>query len=279
MRLFTLLLLYLTPFLLASQSVNFEGKIIDSRTKAPIAYANIGVVRKNVGTVSDQAGSFTLNVDSKFAGDTMRISIIGYETLNIAVRELRDQLNQSPEISLVQQNLKIPEVVVVEQKLNSKILGNKTATRNMSLGFSTDTLGNEMAIRCKVKGKLSYLKTLNLHIADNPYDSIKFRINIYDSKNGKPNEVINTVAIYTMTSVEEGIHKVDLSPYNISTERDFFISFEWIEDLTHLESETNGSINFCSSFLGKPVYHKTTSHGTWKKLSIFGVTMNVEVLQ
>lgn len=301
MRLFTLLFLYLTPFLLASQYANFIGKIIDSSTQSPIAYANIGVVGKNIGTVSDYQGNFKLTVADKFARDTIRISIIGYKPINISVLKLQEQLNQANVIELEEQITKVPEIVVVDRGLNPKVIGNRNSIRNLSLGFASDTLGNEMAIRCKVRKKQSYLKNLSVYINNNPYDTLRFRVNIYDIKKGKPSTVINRQPIYTEITIKKGSHVLDLTPYNIITSEDFFVSFEWIEDLTE-SAKTSGNIglqipfewlrnfrrfdyfehsglNFAASLLRKSVYHRSTSHGAWKKISGLGIRMNVEVLQ
>lgn len=289
MRICTFLFLFILSFSLIGQYVEFSGKVVDIESKSPIAYVNIGVVGKNVGTVSDYQGDFTLTVASKFARDTMRISIIGYESINISVGVLQEQFNQRQVIELKQRNLEIPEIVLVDHGLDAKTLGNRSSIRNLSLGFSTDTLGNEMAIRCKVRKKQSYLKNLSVYITNNPYDTLRFRVNIYDVKRGKPSQLINLQPIYTATTITKGSHVVDLTPYNIVTSEDFFVSFEWIEDLTEFDKKVenkgiqipfewlqnfnrfdyfeHSGLNFAASLLRKPVYHRSTSHGAWKKIT------------
>jgi hypothetical protein len=46
------------PLLSQSQ----KGKVLSSDTNSGIGFVNIGIIGKNVGTVSDEFGNFTLNI-------------------------------------------------------------------------------------------------------------------------------------------------------------------------------------------------------------------------
>lgn len=61
-------------------SQNITGFVIDAESKQPIEYTNIGIISKNVGTVSDLNGRFKFLVDSKYDNDTILFSIIGYKS-------------------------------------------------------------------------------------------------------------------------------------------------------------------------------------------------------
>ncbi len=43
----------------------FKGKITDKETSEPLPYANIGVVGKNVGGISYDDGSFSIDISLK----------------------------------------------------------------------------------------------------------------------------------------------------------------------------------------------------------------------
>lgn len=57
-------------------------------TREPIEYASIGVVNRNLGTVADTLGNFSLSIPPEFINDSIRISSIGYIAKTFAVREI-----------------------------------------------------------------------------------------------------------------------------------------------------------------------------------------------
>ena len=57
------------------------GQVLDAATKEPLPYVNIGLINKNIGTVSDDYGYFELGVNAQLnAQDTLLFSMIGFES-------------------------------------------------------------------------------------------------------------------------------------------------------------------------------------------------------
>lgn len=251
-----------------------SGKIIDAQTGEGLAYVNIGVVGKNVGTVSDTEGKFILTIPASLDEEQLRISFIGYESKDFKVSEFKELIRSNYIVNLSSANLKIEEITINESRLKLKRLGNRARENFMSAGFGTDTLGNEMAIKVKVRKKLTYVREFQLGIANNPHDTLRFRLNLYSVKNGKPHESLNKQNIIISTEMEKGILIVDLRKYHIVLEQDFFISIEWIEDLGKED------LNFYAFYPAKNVYVRETSQGSWHKpIQGLGIAMNVQVLQ
>ncbi|MDZ7623113.1 MAG: TonB-dependent receptor plug domain-containing protein [Ignavibacteriaceae bacterium] len=70
-----------------AQQITVKGKIVDAETNLPLQNANITVLSQvNVGTYSDINGEFILS--SVFKTDTLRISFIGYVSVDISIREI-----------------------------------------------------------------------------------------------------------------------------------------------------------------------------------------------
>ena len=63
------LLLYLTvfPYISLGQKT-LVGQVVDPSTLDPLPFVNIGLVNKNIGTVTDEEGYFQLEVDPKKYG-------------------------------------------------------------------------------------------------------------------------------------------------------------------------------------------------------------------
>ncbi|MCH1417889.1 MAG: hypothetical protein L7U68_04990 [Flavobacteriaceae bacterium] len=67
--------------------------------------------------------------------------------------------------------------------------------------------------------------------------------------------------------------EVDLTPYDIYVEDDFFVSIEWIEDLG-----VEG-LWFSAGVFGKSHYARSPSHAHWVKQRALCIGMGVELLQ
>ncbi len=65
-----------------------KGRVLDKDTKVPLRYANIYVLHKNTGTVSNEKGEFLLNIAGLEKGDTVRFRYIGYQPVWLTVGQL-----------------------------------------------------------------------------------------------------------------------------------------------------------------------------------------------
>ena len=75
---YALILLFTNLSLFSQDDFLYNGKIIDSVSKEPLAYVNIGIVDYNLGTVSDENGKFELIIKTSDQDLLIRYSYIGY---------------------------------------------------------------------------------------------------------------------------------------------------------------------------------------------------------
>ncbi len=248
------------------------GQVIDAATKEPLPYVNIGLLEKNIGTVSDETGYFELEVNTEQnSRDTLRFSMIGFETKSYT---LNDFINQNEiEVYLTEKSTALDEVILNSKRKNyqTKILGNKTTSKALYAAFTSNKLGNEMGFIVRARKHPMILKKFNISLVENDYGSIKFRLNIYDVLNGLPNKTLLTDNLFIETEESTGIVSLDLTPYEIILDQDFFIAIEWIEDLGP------GKLYFSGGFFGAPLFAREVSQGTWEKIGTASVGMNVEV--
>ena len=248
------------------------GQVIDAATKEPLPYVNIGLLNKNIGTVSDETGYFELEVNTEQnSRDTLRFSMIGFETKSYP---LNDFINQNEiEVYLTEKSTALDEVILSSKrkKYQTKILGNKTTSKALYAAFTSNKLGNEMGFIVRARKHPMILKKFNISLVENDYGPIKFRLNIYDVLNGLPNKTLLKDNIFIETEESSGIVSLDLTPYEIILDQDFFIAIEWIEDLGP------GKLYFSGGFFGAPLFAREVSQGTWEKIGTASVGMNVEV--
>lgn len=246
-----------------------KGTLKDAQTGEPLPYVNVGVIKKNIGTVSGENGKFTLPVPEGHSADTVRVSMIGYATRDFTVANLARGLASNSDILLKEQATQLKEIVVTNRKQKEKLLGNTTESQSVTASFTSNKLGNEVGMVMKIKGSPTLLKTFTASIASDKNPDVKMRLNFYSVKKGMPDALITKENIIVSAPRSSGKLTVDLTPYNIMVEDDFFVSLEWIEDAP-------GRIYFSAALLATPIISRQTSQGEWTKLRMAGIGFTVD---
>ena len=250
---------------------NFQGIVADLDTKEPLAFVNIGVVNKNIGTVSDPDGFFSLSLNESIKEENIRFSMIGYKNLTQSISSFANEYKTGDTILLKPEVFTLSEIVLSDRKWTHKTLGNKTKSKSISAGFTNNELGNEIGVIISIKESPTVLERLKFHINENQYDPLIFRVNIYSLKNGFPDKSLVYENIIVSTSKRSGHMKIDLTKYNIWVEGDFYIGLEWIQDLG------NKSLLFSADLFNEPVISRQTSQGDWNHVKGLGLGFNVDV--
>ena len=72
-----------------------KGKVVDKKTSEALPFANLAIVGTTTGTATDLEGVFTLKIKSEHFGDTLLVSMIGYQNMKVPVKQLLDQKNNA----------------------------------------------------------------------------------------------------------------------------------------------------------------------------------------
>jgi len=274
MKRFTGLLFFLLFLFSYSSAQELEGVIIDAETSEVLSYVNIGLLGKDIGTVSDQDGAFSLKIPTIHLNDTLRFSMIGYKTYDVYPKDLLDA-DSNIQIKLQPKGYELNEVVVIPKDYEATRFGNKADGKNISAGFSENLLGYEVGVLMKLKKKRQgYLEKVMVNIANCEYDSVFFRLNIYEMDGKKPGENILDKPIYLSYTKEELLEniEIDLSKEVIFVKGNFLVTLELVKDLGE------GGLNFCTGFFQSPIYYRETSQGRWQKSGFIAIGMSAIVL-
>jgi hypothetical protein len=265
-----LLLIILIPGIIFGQSGS--GKIVSGETGSGIGYVNIGLLGKNLGTVSDKDGNFTISLSKASDNDSIRFSIIGYESKTLSVGKFKEDSLKN--ISLIPVSYNLPEVDVVYHKPKNLKIGYPVTTNELRSGFSNNDLGSELGIKVFVRKKV-VLKNINLDVAVCTYDSVIYRLNIYQAD--YPDEYRNILQepIYISFSKDD-INKAisfDLLKYSIIVEGNILVTMELFKDLGE------GRLLFRTEYFTGLTYHRKTSQGSWTQSpGVIGMSLNSIVL-
>ncbi len=252
-------------------SQQYGGTIVDKESHEKIPFVNIGVLNKSLGTVTNDAGAFLFDIDSKFDQDSLRIFMIGYKPKTYLVADFKNQFaGNSGLIELDRAIVNLEAVIVYSKKTRTEIAGKTFHNKNMILGLATDKKGCEIAAQIKIKKRRTTLQELHINIANNPFDSVLLRINLYNSFKGKPGQNILNKPIYVVAKQKTGKLSVDLVPYKIVVDSSFFTAVQWI-------SEKNDKVlQFCSG-MGGAAFIRSSSEDTWFNNKPFGLGINCKV--
>lgn len=253
-----------------------SGLIIDKKNNSPLPYANIGILNREIGTVSNSEGKFTLELKDKFANDTIRISSIGYKPFEILIKDIK-QKNQPLRIKLKEQIGELNEVVIKAKSFKKKTLGNKTESKFINTGFSYDQLGAEMGIKINLRKNPTFVEAFNFNITYNRLSAKSiFRVNFYNTKNNKPFEnILKENILVSIDPKQTGKITVDLKPYDIVLNDDVIVTLEWVE--TEGKNNKGEAIFFSLGLLNSGTLYKKSSQAKFKKHSSMGVGFNIDV--
>ena len=267
------LLLSCISVLVDAQDNIAKGRIIDAETKQVIPYVNIGILQKNIGTVSNENGQYQLGFSGNYAAsDSIIFSHVGYRTVKYSIAQF---INSISDIQLTPISNTLQEVVVKSRNLSEKILGrNGKGLGLMHYNFYTfyekdvdDRLGKEAGILLKNK-RDCFLNELHMQISSNEFASLKFRLNFYKTVDGVPTELIITKEIvFEIRDEFVGLYKFDLRPFDIYLTRDIgdvAATIQWVESkkakLNSKYFSLYSSLSTNSSFISRP-----KSMASWEK--------------
>ncbi|NQT64043.1 MAG: carboxypeptidase-like regulatory domain-containing protein [Candidatus Marinimicrobia bacterium] len=247
-----------------------SGRVLSSATGDAIPYVNIGVLKGERGTVSNDKGYFRLDLSEIDKGSTLRFSFIGYESYDVTIAEILERCKVACEVELTPKILELPEVVVYPRKFKEKVVGNPHPPPGLKAGFTNDSLGYELGILVKLKQRPTLLKELRLHGIETSFETIFYRLNVYEMDQDLPGKNVLSEPIYiTLTNFSgEKIIKIDLSPHQIVVEDDFVISLEYVKELGA------GNLVFATGILSGKMFYRKTSQAEWHSAP-FGLGMSV----
>ena len=257
-------------FLGYAQNIKMNGLIIDSDTKEPVEFVNIGILNKNKGTISNLKGEFNLTIPKRFETDSITISHINYYSVKILATNFKNRT-----VFLEPKTTELSEVVLSNKKRKIRKIGVKSYSRLLSMRVISENNDIiEAAQRINIPNEEIKVKAVNFAIRKwSEVDGVKVRINFYENVNDAPQKKIvfkNIVAEIPSQKNSDWIH-IDLNKKDIYISQDFFVGIEFIPNFE------NPTIVDLGAILTKGKgYKRENSLGSWTKLN-GGASINVEI--
>jgi CarboxypepD_reg-like domain len=255
-----------------NENILVQGKIIDQENSQPLAYVSVGVLNKSQGTLTNTIGKFIFQISQENLADTLQISLVGYFSKKIAVKDFIESKEKT--IGLTVKIQELPEVVVTNSKINTETLGRQGSGKFIQVSVHNkktvdETIGSEMGMRYKTSHTNAVLKDFNFYISGNNFNSIKFRVNIYSVKDNMPDTLIYNKQIFAAAdNFKTGWTKLDLENLNIKVNKDFIVTVQWIESKMDKKENPITMLPIAVTAFSKNCYARIASQDKWKKMGI-----------
>jgi CubicO group peptidase (beta-lactamase class C family) len=216
--------------------IEINGRVLSKDSKEPIAYANIGILKSDVGTISNPDGSFSIRIPQRLINDTLFFSALGFGKKVVPIQLLYKRPNQI--IYLWEKAVMLNEVSIREKKTANRFfkLGNSSVKGGV---MECDTLYAGRSVSLLIennKPKMNlqfpvYVEKASLRVYRNNLKSFKFRVRFNEVDiTGQPGEDMLQQSIVVTSSMRNGWLEFDLSQLNFIVSKSFFVTFEQITD-------------------------------------------------
>lgn len=244
--------------------------VVSKSTGEPIVYASVGIVNRNLGTVTDSLGNFSLAVPAENINDSLRISSIGYTSRTFAVKDFADIPDT---IKLDDNIITLQEVVVKPKKIKHKTAGRKGGGGFIYIDVEGyNAAGQGLATPLKVE-KRAWLKELGFTVVVNSetLSRMKFRINIYRKEDDA--YILENIGPryfdYHKSALVDGKFTYTFDEEIALDQGDYYIELEFLENF-----ENEYFIMRTKPLTGKTRY-RYASQSAWETLP-FGAPIYVE---
>ncbi|MFD2725762.1 carboxypeptidase-like regulatory domain-containing protein [Hyunsoonleella rubra] len=247
-------------FFSTASYAQIKGKCVDTSGKG-IAYVNISIKGKSIGTVSNQKGDFFLEHSSTKENDSLIFSHLNFNKKIVSIPLSTQKIELTPKVETLE------EIVISHKKRKLKIVGTKIEFGgDIDLSIRPQDLGYEFGKIIQVKkNKIYDIKNVQFTIKRFGFKSATFRINFYNIIDGIVDlEKINrTDFIYKI--IGQGSVKIDLSKQQLSFSNNFLVAIEWIdfENDDDIEEEWK-RIHIPLAFYTGPSCNRANVHEKWR---------------
>lgn len=259
------------------------GRVLEESTGEALPYVSIGIPGTAIGTVAGPEGFFRLEIPEKTAltvRDSIQFSLLGYASKSVSPLSW-PAAPQVQELRLKPSNLQLREVLIRPDDTRLEVLGKESMKARMVVNFAiqgkiNQNLGSEVGRRFKIQ-KPARLETFRFYIADNNFDTVRFRINVYDLKEGGPGDnLLKSNILTTVTNRKTGWITVDLHPFDIRADEWLAVGAEWIYGSP---GGTVLNLPIAMPVVGSKHFYKFGSRNKWKSFAGMSAAMLLEVRQ
>jgi len=235
--------------------VSFKGRVIYKADAAPAAFATIEILHRNVHTLTNFAGNFSLQIPNSKGTDTVVISSVGYQTIRLPLS-----------VAAKRSEFVLSEIVKNMEgvTLRPLIIGSTSETVGYYRSWNHNRTGGEIGRIFKLPYAKFKLDKVRFK-AGNNCDTCLLRVHIRKVVNGMPGEEIlpDSISMFVnKLSLDTKVPEFDLTEYDLTiTEKEFFVGIE----VLNCGNGKNGSCAFNFAGTDKGAYfYRSRGGNEWQ---------------
>ena len=211
-------LLLALVFISCSLSAQINGIVKDSLSGKPIPYVNIWVENENIGSTSEENGTFFINTTAN--GKRLIFSTLGYEKKIIKASEAN-------EVNLKLTAYTLDEVVISKSIGTKNILIGKTTTEIYQAFDNGPKIDTKYFPYKASYNKTKYLKQVTIY-TDSRIENAIIKIHFYElDSNGTPGQELLEKDFVVTVKKGTRINRFDLKEFNLKfPKKGLFVGFE-----------------------------------------------------
>jgi hypothetical protein len=201
-----------------SLSAQIKGVVTDSLYGKPIPYVNIVVENENIGSTSEEDGSFVVYTSEK--SKRLLFSALGFEKKTVLISEAKS-------VQLKPMEYELQEVMISNRKQTKEIEIGKTnsaISQAFDYGPRIDTKFFPYLPEYK---KTKFIKQVSM-VTDSKIENALIKIHLYEvNDDGFPGKELIGKELFVSIQKGTRTHKIDVSKYNLTLpKRGIFVGFE-----------------------------------------------------
>lgn len=219
------LVLCICSMTLKGQEMVLSGVIQSDGEQLP--FATIGILNKNIGTITDVKGGFKLMIPASSFEDTLIVSYLGYKSKSFIPIKIQPRSNW--QINLEKDVIELRPVIVVDKRAKRWRRGGKKL-EDTFVWVSAQGKGAEVATLIKTKSPI-YLNHVGVQIMNEDGKPFKLLLNLYKSDpiTQLPGKSLLQREILIESDQKEGWLDVSVELENIIADGPFYVSFKWVD--------------------------------------------------
>ncbi len=212
-------------FLAACHFANAQvltGKVTDSASGKPLAYAIITYSSQQKITYTDANGFFYLQKDSLLHGDSIFIQFLGYQRISLSAGKFK----AGQHFNMVQEMKMLNPVIIYACKKTKDYLINKRVGRiKHYIGPGPETKFIVLAKYNNISGMDGYINTIKIYVDQTSSEikvPIRFRWYEWDVENKKPGHELTDTNLLVYP-YQDGWNEFVLPAYTIFAPKDYIV--------------------------------------------------------
>ena len=236
-----LVLFFLSISVSGFAQIALSGRVVRADNKSPIAFVNIGILDSDIGTISEEDGSFSILISERYLKARLMFSALGYHRISLSVDSAKNIPNLT--VLLEESMVQLKPVTVTGEQFNRKYLFGNGESEGGTVYADTITAGSAIALLIENRGNTMNLKyprfkypalveSVSVRVAKNTFKEFKIRVRFYsvDSLTGLPGKDLFNKSVVTTSRMKKGWLEIDLLKHYIMIDGPFYLCFEWILD-------------------------------------------------